>query len=119
VKQDAIIGRAVRQLRDVKEKLAQLKSKANAMGATFSTISQQLYTKPELLRFVQESTDPRFIERIEDWNASRGSSEPNIPSKEDVDIGKVLAIRDEMRANILEKERLEKSLKDMGYSSNL
>src|SRR4029077_17180425 len=115
--QDAIVGKAVRQLRDVKEKLAQLKSKAHAMAAGFGTVSHHLNNKPELLRLDRENTDTRFVERREDWNASRGSSEPHIPSRDEVDINKVLAIRDEIRDRILEKERLERSLRDMGYST--
>jgi hypothetical protein len=99
--QDAIVGRTVRQLRDVKEKLAKLKSKAHLLGDAFNTVSYHFQNKPELLRFEREDTDTRFIERREDWNAHRGNSEPHIPSKDDLDISKVIAIRDEIRVCLL------------------
>ena len=67
--QDAIVGRTVRQLRDVKEKLAKLKSKAHLLGDAFNTVSYHFQNKPELLRFEREDTDTRFIERREDWIA--------------------------------------------------
>jgi hypothetical protein len=115
--QDAIIGKAVRLLRDVKEQLAQLKSKAHAMADGFGTVSYHLKNKPELLRLERESTDTRFVDRTEDWKAGRVGNEPHIPSKDELDINKVPAIRDEIRDRITEKERLERSLKDMGYST--
>lgn len=117
--QYAVVGRAVTQLRDVKERLAKLKSKAHTMGNAFNTVSYHLHNKPELIRFEREDTDTRFIERREDWNANRGNSEPHIPAKDDLDIAKVIAVRDEIRECLLEKERLETSLKEMGHGGSL
>jgi hypothetical protein len=116
--QDAIVGRTIRELRDVNEKIAKLKSRLSTMGDSFTTVSHHLRNKPELLRFDRESTEERFVERREDWKANRGA-EPHIPSKDDLDIAKVIAFRDEIRQYLLEKERLEESLKAMGYGGNL
>ncbi len=113
--QDAAIGRVIRELRDAKEKLAKLKSTAHALGNSYGTVSDHLHNKLELLRFERESTDVRFTERKEDWAPNRGNSEPHVPSKDDLDIAKVIAIRDQIRQCLLEKERLERSLQDMGY----
>lgn len=112
--QDAIIGRAVRELRDVKEKLAQLRTQANSFGDAYATVSYHLRNKPEFLRFERENTDTRFVETRADWSASRGV-EPRIPAQGELEVTKVIAIRDQIRACLLEKERLEQSLKEMGY----
>jgi len=59
--QDAIVGRTIRQLRDVREKLARLKTKAHAMGNSFATVPHHLHNKPELIRFEHESTDTYLV----------------------------------------------------------
>ena len=98
-----------------KEKLAKLQEKARLMGNAFSTVSNHLSNKPELMRFERETTDTRFVEQ----NTNRGYSGPRIPAKDDLDIEKVIAVRDEIRTNLLEKERLERSLKEIGYGGTL
>jgi hypothetical protein len=117
--QDVVVGRTIRQLRDIKEQLAKLKAQVHSMGDFFSTVAHHLRNQPELLRFDGENTDTRFVEQREDWRASRGAPEPHIPSKGDLDLAKVLAYRDEIRQCLLEKERLEQSLKQMGYGESL
>ena len=112
--QDAIVGKTIRELRDVKEKIAKLKSRLSSLGDSFNTVSHHLRNKPELLRFERDNTEDRFMERREDWKASRGT-EPHIPSKDDLDIERVVTFRDELREHLLTKDRLQESLKAMGY----
>jgi len=40
--QDAVVGRTIRQLRDVKEKLAKLKAHVHSIGDSFSTVAHHL-----------------------------------------------------------------------------
>jgi hypothetical protein len=117
--QDAVVGRTIRQLRDVKEKLAKLKAHVHSIGDSFSTVAHHLRNQPELLRFQNEITDDRFIESREEWRANRGAPEPHIPLKDDIDLANILACRDERRECVLEQDRLQQSLKQMGYGGSL
>ena len=112
--QDLLVGKAVRELRDLRETLAKLDSRAHAIGDTFATVGQQLRTNGAYLRFSGEAAEIRFTVQAD--SRHRYTTVPKMPDKADIDLDTVVALRDEMRTVILEIERLEKSLAEMGYN---
>lgn len=114
---DLLVGKAVRELRDLRETLAKLDSRAHAVGDTFAMVGQQLRTSVVYLRFCGEAADTRFTVQAD--SRHRYTSTPKLPDKADIDLEAIVALRDEMRTAILDIERLEKSLADMGYSGKL
>jgi hypothetical protein len=58
--QDALIGRTLRELRDVRETLAKLVAKVRGLGNDFSAVGQDLQTQPSYLRFDGEAVEARF-----------------------------------------------------------
>lgn len=113
--QDAIVGKTVRELRDIREKLAKLRAKCSDFADSFSTAEHHLRSRLEFLRLVGETTDGRFVQ--DQRQHSSYGREEHIPKKETLSIDAVLAIRDEIRACVLEEQRLELSLSSMGFKS--
>jgi hypothetical protein len=114
--QDAVVGKTVRELRDVREKLEKLRASCRDYRDAFSTVEHHLQAKLEFLRVANESTDARFVNDADERFAY--GREPHIPRKEFLDIGAVLKIRDEIRMCLLEEARLNDSLSRMGFAGN-
>jgi hypothetical protein len=115
--QDAIVGRTLCELRDIKEKLAKLREQARGLADSFDLVAHRVRSNLELLRFDRENTNTRFVQ--ESTRSSYRDAQPHLPKMESLDLKHLISIRDEIRAAILEKERLEKSLEEMGFSSPL
>jgi hypothetical protein len=113
--QDALVGRTVRELRDVNEKLAALRARASEFAESFSTVEHHLRNRLEFLRLDRETTDTRFVEQRDQRGAYGRQLEPHIPTIDTLDIKVVLAMRDEIRTCVLRIEQLETSLASMGF----
>jgi hypothetical protein len=110
--QDAIIGRTIRELRDVREALATLRKRAREFGKSFSVVAYHMNNSPECLRLSNEQEDKRLTSRCQESN--RRSGEVRTPELGNLDISAVLSVRDEIKECIFEVEILEKTLADMG-----
>jgi hypothetical protein len=118
--QDAIAGRTLCELRDIKEKIAKLREQARGLADSFDIVAHRVRSNLELLRFDRENTNTRFVqESTRSTYGYRDAQPPPLPKMESLDLKHLISIRDEIRAAILEKERLEKSLEKMGFSSPL
>jgi len=115
--QDALVGRRVRELRDVKERLAKLRARAREFADSFSTVHFHLNNNLEYLRIDGERTDERFVEQERQQSGSFGRREPHIPKLATLEIKTVLEIRDEIRACVLEEKSLQESLEHMGFKN--
>jgi hypothetical protein len=80
--QDAIVGKAHRELRDAKEKLAKLRARATGFGDSFSTVAHHLRDRLEYLRLDGERTDARFVEQ----RPQHIDREPHIPKPDTLEI---------------------------------
>lgn len=115
---DALIGSTIRKLRDVREKLAALRASGRPMGDAFDTAATHLRTTLEYFILDAEGTDGRFVREQQRGQYGYGQ-EQHIPRLADLDIKRVLSLRDEIRACLLEEQQLEKTLTDMGFSGKL
>ena len=115
--QDALIGKTVRELRDVRERLAKLTVRAQAYADAFGSVGMELRHEAEYLRLSGEGTDTRFIKQRGRSSSSyaHDRSEYRLYTRADLDINVVIELRDEIRQCIVEQERLTKNLSDMGY----
>jgi hypothetical protein len=117
--QDAIVGRTQCELRDIKEKLAKLREQARGLADSFDIVAHRVRSNLELLRFDRENTNTRFVQESTRSSYGYPDARSHLPKMESMDLKHLISIRDEIRAAILEKERLEKSLEEMGFSSPL
>lgn len=111
--QDAIVGKTLRELRDVREKLEKLRASCRDYTEAFSTVEHHLRNGLEYLRVANESTNTRFVNAA-DQRYGYGR-EAHIPRRDLLDIGAVLKIREEIRTAILEEEKLQDGLSKMGF----
>ena len=113
---DAIIGKAHRELRDIREKLAALRARAHELGDSFDTAAYHLRNRLEYFRLQGEGTDGRFVEQEPQYRGSF-DRQPHTPKLETLDIKAILALRDEIRACLIEEQRLEETLQNMGFKN--
>jgi hypothetical protein len=113
--QDAVIGRTIRELRDVREKLATLRSAARSMADSFDTVAHHFRNEPQFLRFDGEITDSRFV-KIPDPHRHPDVA-PHIPKKTELDVNCVITLVAEIRRDLVEEERLVKGLREIGFKA--
>ena len=112
--QDAIIGRTVRELREVREQLTQLRTTLKPYQDAFSTLDHYLGKLTiEEFRLDGEQTNLRFLPKKHHLYGQ----EYHVPKRTHLDIDRVLAIRDEIRQFLLREESLINSLREMGYEA--
>jgi hypothetical protein len=107
--QDIVIGRSIRELRGVKEQLAKLQEVATQISQIFVAMGHNLSRGAEFVRFDGESIDARFVRKPESWELAY------VPKIAEFDIARVAALAADRRRLIIERDRLEQSLKEMGY----
>jgi hypothetical protein len=107
-----VVGKTIRELRNVRERLAKLREHAKGLGDSFSTVAHHLQNDIEFFQLEGESTDTRFVKPRQYDEFHR--KEPHIPKIDELEIKAVLALRDEVRVCVLEEKRLVESLEKMG-----
>lgn len=114
--QDAIVGRSLRERKQVREQLAKLKAEAVRIGRTLHGAGIVLTSQhPEYLRFDGDSTDGRFVHSPNDlprW--SENQEELDVHNPKDINLDAIRGLVSDIRKCILEESRLSESLKDMG-----
>ncbi len=98
-----LIGKVVSEYTRIEKELNMLRIKVREIGKTMVSIGNQLKESPELLVFSGETTDMTFFGRT------------NQIKKEDLaNLDTIISLRDQIRNNITELEKLAQQKKDLG-----
>jgi hypothetical protein len=112
--QDTIIGKTIRELREVREQLTQLRAALKPYQDAFSTLDHYLGKLTlEDFRLDGEQTNSKFLPKKQHLYGQ----EYHVPKRAHLDIDRLLAMRDEIRQFLLREEGLINGLREMGYEA--
>src|SRR5271167_4795201 len=105
--QDALLGKTLREYKEMSHRLEMLRARAAEIGNHLVKLGSVLNSSPECLAFDGELMDERFFDRA-DFQSSTLAS---------VSVETLKKICHEIRQTFIEHDRLGQQLKSFGYGS--
>jgi hypothetical protein len=104
--QDALLGKTLREYKEMSHRLEMLRARAAEIGNNLVGLGSVLNSSPESLAFDGEPMDARFFDRADLQSSPLAS----------VSVESLKRICHEIRQTIIERDRLEKQIRSLGYS---